>query len=241
MLQQLYKKDELWFAIIFIIIYVVGTSITDNISRDLGVAKSLTTLFLIVLSGSILLFIKKNKLSTYYGLCKPNLPAQKLLFYIPLILLIVPKLIFGVQINYSPIETIFFILSMLFVGFLEEVIFRGFLFKALCKDNVKTAIIVSSLTFGIGHIVNLINGSGSDLISTLCQICYAISIGFMFVMLFYRTKSLWSCIILHGVYNSTSAFTNHEMINTYIIPGTIAIIVISLGYSLFLIKNTPQP
>jgi membrane protease YdiL (CAAX protease family) len=28
------------------------------------------------------------------------------------------------------------------VGFLEEVILRGFLFKALCKSNVKTAIAI---------------------------------------------------------------------------------------------------
>lgn len=241
MFQKLYKKDESWFAIIFIIIYVVGTSISDNVSRDLGIAKSITTLFFIVLSGLILLFIRKNKLSTYYGLCKPNLPAKKVLFYVPLVILIAMKLLFGVQMNYPPIETIFFILSMLFVGFLEEVIFRGFLFKAMCKDNVKVAVIVSSLTFGMGHIVNILNGSGQDLISTLCQICYAIAIGFMLVMLFCRTKSLWACIVMHGAYNAVSAFTNHEMIKTYIIPATIAIIVISLGYSLFLIKRTPKP
>lgn len=33
------------------------------------------------------------------------------------------------------------------------------------KNNVKSAIIVSSITFGIGHIVNLLNGA--DLIPTL--------------------------------------------------------------------------
>jgi hypothetical protein len=38
---------------------------------------------------------------------------------------------------------------------IEEVIFRGFLFKALQKDKLSVAIIVSSVTFGFGHIVNL--------------------------------------------------------------------------------------
>ena len=49
---------------------------------------------------------------------------------------------------------------MLCVGFAEEVIFRGFLFRAMEKDNVKTAIIGSSVTFGLGHVLNLVNGSG---------------------------------------------------------------------------------
>ncbi|MBD5536303.1 MAG: CPBP family intramembrane metalloprotease [Lachnospiraceae bacterium] len=61
------------------------------------------------------------------------------------------------------------------VGFIEEVIFRGFLFKALAENNVKSAVIISSVTFGLGHLVNLFNGSGMDLINNLCQICFAIN------------------------------------------------------------------
>ncbi len=216
-------------------------SIADSVSKSVGIAKSITTLFCIVLSAIILLFIQKNKLFTYYGLCKSNLPAKKVCYYFPLVIIIFTKLLFGIKMNFSPIETFFFILSMLLVGFLEEVIFRGFLFKAMCKDNVKTAIIVSSLTFGIGHSVNLINGSGYGLISILCQVGYAIPMGFLFVTLFYRGKSLWPCIILHSVFNSLSAFSNQEMLGVYRIPVALILIAVSLGYSLFLIKKTPKP
>ena len=240
-MHRLYKKDESWFAVLLIMIYVVGVSLSDHISRSVGIQKSVTTLFCFVLSAIILIFIKHNNLSTYYGLCKSDLPAHKLLYYFPLVILAAFKLSFGVQMNFNPIETLFFILSMLLVGFLEEIIFRGFLFKAMCKDNVNTAMIVSSLTFGIGHIVNLLNGSGAGLISNLCQVAYATAIGFLFVILFYRTKSLWACIIMHGVYNSVSAFTNKGMLAAYMIPVSIVIIIVSLGYSLFLIKRTPKP
>ena len=85
-----------------------------------------------------------------------------MLFYIPLIVLLTVNLWYGVAMNTSPLEMVLYILSMLCVGFLEEMIFRGFLFQAMVKDGVKSAIIVSSVTFGIGHIVNLINGSGAD-------------------------------------------------------------------------------
>ena len=121
------------------------------------------------------------------------------------------RLWFGVKMNYSILETLFYFLSMIFVGFLEEIIFRGFLFKAMCKDNVKTAIIVSSITFGIGNIVNLFNGSGADIIPNICQIFYAMSIGFLFVIMFYRGKSLWPCIITHGVYNAVGVFANRTL------------------------------
>lgn len=75
---------------------------------------------------------------------------------------------------------------MLCVGFLEEVIFRGLLFKAIAKDNIKPAVVISSVTFGVGHIINLFNGSGMALVSNLCQIVFAIAVGFLLVTIFYR-------------------------------------------------------
>ncbi len=80
----------------------------------------------------------------------------------------------------SILETILFIMSMVCIGFIEEIIFRGFLFKSMYKNNIKLAIFVSSITFGMGHIVNLLNGR--DLIPTLLQICYATAIGFLFTI-----------------------------------------------------------
>ena len=65
---------------------------------------------------------------------------------------------YGFALNYSELQTILYILSMLCIGFLEEVIFRGLLFESMRKDSEKAAVIVSSVTFGIGHILNLFNG-----------------------------------------------------------------------------------
>ncbi len=241
MLYRLYKKNEIWFAVLIIIIYVVGSSISDSMSKGVGIEKSITLLFGAILFTIIFLFIQKNKLFEYYGLCKSNLPTKKVLYYFPLVIIGTVNLWFGFKMNFTPIETLFYVLSMLLVGFLEEFIFRGFLFKAMCKNNVKTAIIVSSIIFGIGHIVNLFNGSSAELIPNLCQVSYAIAIGFMLVTLFYRGKTLWPCIIMHSVFNSLSAFSNNEMAEAYRIPVAITMIVISLGYSLFLIKRTPKP
>lgn len=89
---------------------------------------------------------------------------------------------------------------MINVGFIEEVIFSGFLFKMMAKENVKRAMIVSALTFGIGHIVNLLNGA--EFISTIMQVCYAVCLGYLFVVIFYKSKFLIPCIVIHGVINS---------------------------------------
>ena len=138
-------------------------------------------------------------------------------------------------------ETALYVLSMLCVGFLEELIFRGFLFKAMEKDGVKSAIIVSSVTFGIGHIVNLFNGSGATLLPNLCQVVSAIAIGFLFVVMFYRGKSLIPCILAHQFINVTSFFANESAIdNTTRIVKSIIICVIALVYACILLKTLPK-
>ena len=135
-------------------------------------------------------------------------------------------------------EFLFYAMSMLCVGFLEELIFRGFLFRAMEKDGIKSAIIVSSVTFGIGHIVNLINGSGATLLPNLCQVVSAIAIGFLFVLMFYRGKSLIPCILAHQFINVTSFFANESAIdNTTRIVQSIIICVIALVYACILLKT----
>lgn len=209
-MSKLYEKNELAFSLIHIVIYVVGISIADSVSSSLGVEKSVTAIATVLLSLWLFLWIKKEGLTEKYGLCKSQIPSGKMLFYLPLVIIVSVNLIFGVKMNLSPLETFLYIISMLCVGFIEEVIFRGFLFKAMAKDNIKSAIVVSSVTFGIGHIVNLINGSGADTLSTVLQVVYAIAIGFLFTVMFYRTKSLIACIVTHSLVNSLSVFSDES-------------------------------
>ena len=234
-MKKLYKKSELWFALAWIIAYVVLASIGDNISADLGIDKIVTLPILIAMSLGLYFFVRKNGLNEKYGLCRPKLPAARMLYYIPLLVLLTANLWYGVALNMSPLETVLYVLSMFCVGFLEELIFRGLLFQAMAKDGVKSAIIVSSVTFGIGHIVNLINGSGAELLPNLLQVLYAVAIGFAFVMIYWKTKSLMPCIIVHSVFNGLSAFSNEAVMTPQrqIISG-ILLAVIAGGYALYL-------
>ena len=212
-MNKIYKKNEVTFAIICIVIYVVGTSICESISQTIGIVKLPSMILHIIFSAVLLAWLKKNDLFEKYGLVKPEYKLSKAWFFIPLMLIGLSGIFFGVTLKYSVPETIFYVISMLCVGFLEEIIFRGFLFVGMAKKNVQSAIIVSSITFGIGHIVNLLNGQ--DILETLLQIVFAIAVGFTLVTLFYKGKCLIPCIIFHGINNACSAISNEDAANKF--------------------------
>ena len=128
-------------------------------------------------------FIKKNNYLKKYGLCKPNYTSKYFLFYVPLFILISTNIWFGITNNFNFLESLLNVLTMLCVGFVEEIIFRGFLFVALAKNNVKSAIIISSVTFGIGHLVNLFTNGLENIVPNICQVFYAMAVGFLFVII----------------------------------------------------------
>ena len=116
-MKKLYVKSEIWFAATWIIAYVVLASAGDNISADLGIDKIVTLPILIAMSAGLYFFVRKNDLTEKYGLCKPQLPAAKMLFYAPLLVLLTANLWCGVAMNQSPLETVLYVLSMFCVGF----------------------------------------------------------------------------------------------------------------------------
>ena len=207
---KLYRKNPESFALIWIGIYCAVQSLANGISEKIGIAKSANAVLALLQSACMLWWLYKNQLLKDFQLNRPSQSAKNMLFYLPLILISTSNLWLGVRMNLTPTALGFHILLMLCVGFLEELIFRGFLFEALRKTNLKTAMIISSLTFGMGHILNLFNGSGMSLASVLFQIMFAILIGFLFVMVYLRSGSLIPCILSHQAINILSAFANKQ-------------------------------
>lgn len=240
-MKKLYEKSELTFAIVWIVVYCVLQSLANPLNERIGIEYSASAIFCILQTIILFAFIRKNKLQERYGLCKSPVPAHRFLYYVPLIILATVNLWNGIAVNYSLPATVCRIVCMLCVGFVEEVIFRGFLFKALEKDGIKSAIIVSSVTFGIGHLVNLFNGSGMDLVNNLCQIGFAIAVGFLFVTIFYRGGSLLPCIITHSAINTLNTFSNGVgfTVETHIIRILVRI-ALTVAYTLILTKTLPK-
>ena len=240
-MKKLYEKNELTFAIAWIVVYCVLQSLANPLNKAIGVAYAASAAFCVLQMVVLFAFIRKNNLQKRYGLCKSPVPAYRFLYYVPLLILASGNLWNGVAVNYSPVETVCRIVCMLCVGFLEEVIFRGLLFKAIAKDNIKSAFVISSVTFGIGHIINLFNGSGMDLLNNLCQIVFAIAVGFLLVTIFYRGGSLLPCILVHSAINTLGTFANDTNITTEMHLLHLAVlIVIAVAYTLILTRTIPK-
>ena len=81
---KLYEKNEMTFAILWIVGYVVLSSLADRLSESIGVVKSVTAALHIAMSVVLFFWIRKNGLSAKYGLRRSGVPAKRFLYYLPL-------------------------------------------------------------------------------------------------------------------------------------------------------------
>ena len=240
-MKKLYEKRELTFALVWIGVYCVLQSLANPLNARLGIAYSASAAFCAVQSAILFCFLRKNQLLTRYGLCRSALPARRFLYYIPLVVLASGNLWNGFSVSAPLADVLCRIFCMLCVGFLEEVLFRGLLFRAMAKARVRTAVIVSSVTFGIGHVINLVNGSGMTLADNLLQIVFAIAVGFLFVTVFYRSGSLLPCIFTHAAINILSTFANDADISVEKqMLQCAALIAVTILYTTVLTKTLPS-
>jgi len=232
-MKKLYEKNELWFALLWIIAYC---AVTIPIRGSLGDESIAMTAALALFSVGIFVFVKKYRLEEKYGLCKWKGKAGDYWFFIPMLILMTGNLWDGFGLKYGGAAQVFAVISMLLIGFVEEMLFRGFLFRILLKkDPAPVAIAISAVTFGIGHIVNLFAGQAS--VETVIQVFFAIAWGFIFTYVFYKSGSLIVCIIVHGMVDAFSVFSapKGNIVCAYIYMG--ATIVGAVVYCIYLSRK----
>ena len=224
---KLYRKSELYFALACILVYVI---VFGNL-RSMGDDKPYMAMGHLIFTGILLGFIRSSGLAGKYGLTSWVKNSKAMLYLLPLWFITSGNLWGPIAPNYSMPGLLYAIISFALVGFEEEMLFRGFLFKAMLKDgSPRTAIIVSSLTFGIGHIVNLLTGHGG--FETAAQMVFAVAIGFVFTMVFYKGGSLLPCIISHSLIDVFSVFCGRSDLAAWIYLGSA--LLVSLTYGLYL-------
>ncbi|MDE7230725.1 MAG: CPBP family intramembrane metalloprotease, partial [Oscillospiraceae bacterium] len=104
-MKKLYEKNEVTFAVVWIIIYCVVQSLAMNLNELTGVDYSVSAVLCAVQAVILFLFVKKNGLTEKYGLCKPKASAKQLLFCIPLLILVFGHIWSGAPLgNYPPAE-----------------------------------------------------------------------------------------------------------------------------------------
>lgn len=230
-MKKLYEKKPILFAVLWIIVYCF---LTIPIRGELGDESPWMLAALAAIAAGSAAFIWKNGLAEYYGLNGWSKHARACLYFLPIFFLSTGNLWGGFGLEYSGMAQVCATLSMLLIGFVEEVLFRGFLFKALLeKDGPKPAIIISAVTFGIGHIVNLLAGQAS--LETVGQVVFAVAWGFLFTFAYYKGGSLWPCIVAHGLVDVFSKYNVESVTADWIYIG--ATILIALVYCPYLARQ----
>jgi len=92
-----------------------------------------------------------------------------------------------------PLPAILFLIT--FQPIAEEIFFRGFLLEKLTKvANIPVAVLISSLFFGIAHLL-----AGNPYPALITGV-----IGIVFAVLVIKTKNLYSSIFAHIIFNITN-------------------------------------
>ena len=230
-MKKLYEKNDLQFAVLWIVLYC---AVSIPIRGSLGDESPVMTAALALIAAGLFAFVKKFHLEEKYGLVKWHGSAGRYLFFIPMLILMIGNLWGGIKLSYEGTAQVFAVISMLLVGFIEEMIFRGLLFRSLLnRDSVPVAVSITAVTFGIGHIVNLLAGQGN--METVIQVFFAVAWGYLFTFVFYKSGSLWVCIVVHGmvdVFTKFAAFNNHS--EKIYVASTI---IISILYCVYLSRK----
>jgi membrane protease YdiL (CAAX protease family) len=217
---------------VFLVFNAIGTMLTPAI----GVVYSGQILMLLVLSAFLFFYCHKNNLWKTIGLTKVSWRDIKAsLYYIPLVIMILANGVLFFDRTIPVLDVFMAVAFMTLIAFTEEVLFRGLLLKAIEeRRNTKAAVLISGITFGLGHIVNLLNGY-SD-IKQVLQIILAVSIGLVLGVLFVRTKSIVPGIAFHFFFNIASALSRDaEPVQNYAAIGVS--IAVSLAYMVYLFGN----
>ena len=236
-MKKFWEKNELLCAILSIVIYVV---VMSTVRGNYGDDNLVSVIALLLMAGLLTAFIFLNGLKDYYGFKKPA-AVKACLYFIPFVLLCTVNFWFGVRAHFGMPGQVWAVITLALAGYVEEVIFRGLLYRTVEKKNLTRAIIISAVTFGAGHIVNLLTGHGS--LETVLQLIYAVAIGFSFALVLWRGGSLLPCIITHCIINIGSVISNNALAEStarvYDYCSTAFIVLVAGLYSLYLWKGKP--
>lgn len=127
-------KIELIISVVLIIVYFALVNLAIRLSSVINLPNSINALTGIIFMIGIILYLKKKKLLSYYGFNNLKcLEYKNLLYFIPMIIIALSNLRYGIHINDSLLQIVLISLKAIGVGFTEEILFRGFMMKALMK------------------------------------------------------------------------------------------------------------
>ena len=195
------------FAINACLLYLIAKTLISSLIMGTGLSKPWCDCIAegITLILTAVMAIIQRKDAPSYGIC-PGTYKGSLKYIIPLALLasmIIPYFIM------VPVTDPFLpaLLDVIFIGIMEELIFRGLVFRAAeVFTGEGKAVIISSILFGLLHLINL---SGDDPVPyVLLQVVFNAVIGLAFAALRVKTKSILAGIVIHTFLDMNAIFVD---------------------------------
>lgn len=230
-MRTLQDTKPIWHALIWIGIYILAVNLGDNVGAMLDFPE-LTSLVLVAVSAVLIVYLRGGGRLSAYGvrLVQPGTPPLTL-FYAPLFAIAFLEYAKGFAPDLDLQIILYVILLMAAVGFIEELLFRGFLLQALrTRGNLNRAILISGVTFGLGHIVNLLRGY--SLTDQALQLVVAVLVGIALAYCVALTGSIMPGVAFHILFNISGTITAHSVLWDSVTAGIIAVVMIP--YILFL-------
>lgn len=199
-------KKGLRRALIAIFIYIALVNVGDALGEAYGMGSVITALLVLSLAAVL---VKKHARKEL-GLIIPSLSnLQKWVYFLPLALMVLVQWVAGLEPGIGAAGVGEAALLMLGVGFVEEVVFRGLLFQAIERTSTtRRAVFISGVTFGLGHIVNLLRGYSASQLAG--QIAVAIAVGILLSLIMAQTRSSIAGAVFHILFNFSGTVTNQE-------------------------------
>jgi uncharacterized protein len=234
------QRRPMIFVVLLLLVILVSFILAGAITIQLKLA----TLAITIIGEGVLALIAILLLSRLHwwreaGFRLPSNPRSLWLFTVPCLPIILNIAFFGVS-NPGIERLLLFLAIALIVGFVEETYFRGMILRAILIRGPWQAVIVSSLFFGILHLLN--GAAGANLAATLLQVVYAVAIGLMYAALALRTQTILPLIVTHGLtdFFGYLAFTSTIVttgLSTLVFIVTAGEIIVYTAYSILLMRQ----
>lgn len=255
MKKHLILDHPVFFAtVVLYLVYIslfLSAAVLNIFLEDLPLDKTAYTSFITVivylLTGSVLLFLMKHSLNPQYHFFRNMdrfMEAIGLLWPCVLVILlnVLPSIADGDEFTYHGLTLFAVILENLFVGYFEEITYRGTVISNAMrvwkdkKNKVIYSVLLSAIPFSLMHLMNIaISGVGV----TLLQVSYAVGFGMIFAAVYLRTGNLFSCVLVHGLVDVSAALfeTGTQEVNIESIVILLGVTAVYIAYALFLLRK----
>ena len=219
------------FLLIFFILAIVVSLLTDwmtNYSARFAVREIFLRLPLTLVLFWLFAHYVIKKPSSFFMIRKPTKDILKwvgigfvLPFSVILIYLIFGKIeLLGHAEPLSSSVIIYLVVATISIallgGIIEEILFRGYMFRILEeKWNTTIAILGPAMLFGSIHLLMI---DSIDLVNVILVVIPITLVGVMLGLIVHVTRNIWNVVVVHGIWNffmagriiRTSAFEDHQ-------------------------------